>query len=261
MEENNIEKNAKKKNIFIYLIVFLLVVGAFFGGFFVKGLLKDDSKSNDEEKDIAEKAKNIIDGAEDKINDIKDKIDDVEEKKKEIFNTKSDVPIMDSFVFIQEKLFIINNGDVYSYEVTDEKLTNKYDSTIFSLTHSGCLYDNSSDYCKGNPIYYKTATKIDGLSNVKRLKIYNRAYATDESFDIFAITEDGNVYEINPYKSSDNVKAFLSNNDVEDMIGDGQSGYEFVLKNGKHMIYKWTCYYSEGDCDNMENTYIYEEKK
>ncbi len=233
------KKEKSKNGILNIIVIAALIITAFFGGFAVKGMLKEDDKKDKKEE----------------TNKTEEKIDNgnVEEK--------SDIPIMDSFVFVHEKLFIINNGDVYEYNITDKELTDKYKYTVFSLTHSGCLYDNSGNYCQGNPGYSKKANKIEGLSNIVKLKLYNRPYASDESFSVFAISKEGNVYEINPDAKEISFKEFLNNNDVVDMIGQEQGSYEIVLKNGKHMIYKWMCNYADVGCAEMENSFVYEEKK
>ncbi len=176
----------------------------------------------------------------------------VEEKKVET-KEESVVPVMDTFGFVHGSLYFIYDGDLYYYNVIDLDETNKWGYDVFSLTHSGCLYDNSSQYCQGNPPYDNKAQKIDGISNVKRIKVFNRVCATDESFDVFAIAEDGNVYKL------DNGVAvkFLGENDVEDMIVYGDmDGYEVILKNGKHMIYT-----ADLNTGNFECTTNYVEKK
>ena len=233
--ENN---NEKKNNILMYLLGVVLLVVAFLGGFFLNRAMNSSSEDKN-----------------DKNNNENTNVEKVEPKEE-----KTVIGVMDSFIFEHGHLYIINNGDVYKYETIDKELTQKYGENIFSLTHSKCMIDNSDPYCMGNPPYDNKAIKVEGLSNVKRLKLFNKPLASDESFAIYAITEEGNVYSINIYPEVPTVSEFLSNNDVEDMLGTDQSAFEIILKNGKHMIYKWECTEADGNC-TLDNSVIYEEKK
>lgn len=223
---NYSEEKKRGNGLLITIIVVLLLIIAFFGGFFVKGMMSEEKKDNKEE------AK--------------------EEKQEE---KKSNVPVTDTYAFGRSHLMFINDGDLYSYSVINERLTDLYPYTVYNITHSGCYYDNSRDYCVLNKEYSYRATKVDGLPKVKRIKLYNMPAATDESFSFFAITEVGDVYSIDDYKNT-KPNLFLENKDVEDMLGSTPNSIEILLKNGKHMIYSWE---PEEGTDGFKFNYV--EKK
>ena len=179
------------------------------------------------------------------------------DNKKENNNIENDqievIPVMDNFVFKHGSLYFIYNKDVYKYETVDNEETNKYGYTIFSLTHSKCIIDNSDGYCKGNSMYSTKAEKIEGLENVKRLKLLNRPMATDESFVVYAITEEGNIYSIESTTNGVKVTKFLGNNDIMDMFGTEGNSYDILLKDGTYKEYKWNL--KEGSDFEWETSY------
>ena len=245
MEENTVEKKSGGKGLGI-IISLILICAAFAGGYFTNQFMnKDSGKSSSSEEKKEEKKEET-------------KEDSTKEETKEDTANKESIPIMDNYIFSHGKLYIINDGNVYVYNGINDELTKKYGYDVYNLTHSGCIYDSSTDYCKGNPGYSIKATKIDGLSNVVKLKLYNRVGASDESFTVYAITEDGNVYSISTY--NDSVSEFLADKNVKDMLAQNGDSYEILLKDGKHMIYKWSP--DESDT-NLVGKYkiTYEEKK
>lgn len=205
----NLKQEYKKVSPAMYIVIAALIITAFFGGFAVKGMLKDDdSKSKKEEKT---EETNTNQNTEEK-----------QEEKKEL----DDSPVTDKFTVNlyadSVGVYTIYNGDLYYLEPE-----NMDDGRYFLLTHSGCLSDGSSEYCKGNPIYNRTPVKIEGLSNVKKIKLFNGNKSGGESFQNYAITEDGNVYEVN--KGSIGNLVFSN---VVDMIGDKDNQIIVVYKDG-----------------------------
>ena len=114
-------------------------------------------------------------------------------------------------------------ADGYAYYLQADLLD---DGRWFLLTHSDCLRDGNSDYCKGNPVYGRKAVKVEGVDSVLRLKLTHKPGATDESFATFAIDATGNIYQLNGNKAT----KYYGNNDVEDMISEN----EVILKDGTH---------------------------
>ncbi len=189
----------------ILLFAFILVIAAFVGGYFVR--------DNDVFKTEKKEENEVIETTE---------------------TTSKTVPTMDQFAINgygdEIKFYMIDNGSVYY-------MYGNYATRDILLTHSSCLYDGSGDYCKGNPTYTKKATKVEGLSNVVRLKVYNSCFTTGEGFDVFAITEDGNIYRI---VANTAMKVFGDNN-VDDMLTqtyqDGNYVTEVLLKDGTKTKY------------------------
>ena len=196
IEEQTVIKPKKRKGVLITILVILLPVVSFFGGFLAKGMMKEDKK----EKNIEEK-------------------DNKEEKKEEI-------PVTDKFIVNlytdSVGVYVVDNGELYYLKAEEME-----DGRFFLLTHSGCLSDGTSSYCKGNPIYSKKAVKIEGLTNVKRVKLFTGYKSDGENFQVYAITEDGNVYEINSNK-----KGEIAYTDVVDMVGDKDNKIVLKRKDG-----------------------------
>ncbi len=197
----------KKLSAFIVIIIIIALAISYGSGFILGKILYE------------KKDKIII---KEQVNDKKDNQNDENKEETE----KNIIPYTDRFamrkVYEDLDFYLIDNGDLY------------YTNSDFVLTHSGCLYDSTNEYCKFNKDYGNKMTKVEGISNVKRVKMYNRPGATDESFQYYAITEDGNVYALNGTK----VTLFLDNHDVEDMLAQN-NGIEILLKSGKHMLYSW----------------------
>lgn len=198
----------KKLSIFIIVIIVIALVISYGSGFILGKILYEN-----EDKEVY-----VIKGQDcDKIDNQKD-----EDTLKDV------VPYTDKYaihkVYDDIEFYLIDNGNLY-YDTNSDCI----------LTHSGCLYDSSSNYCKMNEKYSQRMTKVSLISNVKRVKVYNRPGATDESFQFFAITEDGNVYTLRGNEAT----LFLNNHDVLDMLSQNNynNGIEILLKNGKHMLY------------------------
>ncbi len=140
-------------------------------------------------------------------------------------------PVRDTFAvnLMTGYIYVVNNGELYYLE--PEVLDNG--ERYFLLTHSGCLADNTTDYCKGNPVYGKTAVKVSGEAKVARVKTYNTKGATDESFSVYAILEDGSVYLID--KTTATKVEELAN--VDDMLGQNDGVIDVLLKDGTHKNY------------------------
>lgn len=207
------KKTVKGKKLSAFIIVIIVIALAIsYGSGFILGKILYEKK---DKIIIKEQENDKEDNQKDENNEDKE---DKENKEKAI------VPYTDKYamrkVYENIEYYLIDDGNLY------------YTNKDFILTHSGCLYDSTSDYCKMNKEYSQRMTKVEGISNVKRIKMYNRPGATDESFDFFAITEDGNVYTLRETKAT----IFLDNHDVEDMLS-GNDGIEILLKNGKHMLY------------------------
>lgn len=203
------KKTVKGKKLSAFIIAIIVIALAIsYGSGFILG------------KILYEKKDKII--VKEQVNDKDDNQNDdnKEESKKDI------VPYTDKFamrkVYEDLDFYLIDNGDLY------------YTNSDFVLTHSGCMFDSTNEYCKFNKDYGNKMTKVEGISNVKRVKMYNKPGATDESFQYYAITEDGNVYAL----KGTEVTVFLDNHDVEDMLAQND-GIEILLKNGKHMLYSW----------------------
>ena len=192
----NIEEKKRGNGLLITIVVILLLIASFFGGFFVKGLVTKDEKKEEPKK---------------------------EEKKEE---KKDNIPVTDKFLvnmFINSTgVYVIDNGDLYFLEAEEIE-----SGRFFLLTHSGCLSNGSSDYCKGNPIYSKRPEKVEGLSNVVRIKLFNGNRSGGEDPQVYAITASGDVYEIN-----DSKVGTLAFTGVEDMVGTEDVGIMLKLKDG-----------------------------
>ncbi len=193
------EEKKNNKTIIWGIVGLLLIVGAFFGGFLLNS---GNSKCK------SEPAK-------------------TEEKKEEKQAEKSNIPVTDKFTVNlyadSVGVYVIDNGDLYYLkpEILDEG------TRYFLLTHSGCLSDGSSAYCKGNEPYNKKPVKVEGISNVVRVKLFNGYKSGGESFQTYAITKDGDVYEINENKAGK-----LAFTGVEDMVGNSNNEVVVVYKDG-----------------------------
>lgn len=215
------KKTVKGKKLSAFIIVIIVISLAIsYGSGFILG------------KILYEKKDKII---------VKEQVNDKDDIKEE--SKKDTVPYTDKFamrkVYEDLDFYLIDNGDLY------------YTNSDFVLTHSGCMFDSTDEYCKFNKDYGNKMKKVEGISNVKRVKMYNKPGATDESFQYYAITEDGNVYAL----KGTEVTVFLDNHDVEDMLGRRYGGFEILLKNGKHMLYSWELK------DDFEVEYKYTEIK
>ncbi len=193
-------ENEKKKSSKILLLAFLLlIIFCFLGGYFLGASRKETSKESCKKEEKEEKKE--------------------EEPKEDV------IPLKDRFVInsygYELYFYIIDNGSLY-YMYGD--LSDSVRDII--LTHSGCLSNNTGEYCKGNPEYSKEAVKIETLENVRRVKLFNAPGATDESFAVFAITEDGNVYMVNKEKAS----IYKDTKNVDDMIFKDDETITYILK-------------------------------
>jgi len=156
-----------------------------------------------------------------------------EEKKEESKEEKKDIPVRDTFAInlMSGYVYVLNNGELYYLE--PDLLDDGGISRYFLLTHSGCLADNSSEYCKTNPIYSKEAVKVNVEGSVTRVKTFNKKGATDESFSVYAILEDGSVYLIR--KTTATKVDGLEN--VDDMLSQNENSIDVLLKDGTHKNY------------------------
>ncbi len=141
-------------------------------------------------------------------------------------------------------LYFIENGDLYYLKVTSSSEKNKFSF----VTHSSCLSNSSSKYHDYACNYYSSMpVKVNEVSYVKRLRVFNKPFDNQDNFAIYAITEDGNIYSLNEAVA----KRFLGNNNIEDIVGQNDDSYELLLKNGTYMTYTWTC--TSGDCGKNNN--------
>ena len=204
----NIEEKKRGNGLLITIIVILLLIIAFFGGFFVKGLVTKDKEKETpkEEEKVPYKEKETL-----------------KEKEK-----KDNIPVTDKFLVNLYAngtgVYIIDNGDLYFLEA--ELIDESY-GRYFLLTHSGCMSNGTDEYCKGNPIYSKMPDKIEGISNVVRIKLFSGHKSGGESFQVYAITASGDVYEINDHEVGE-----LVFTGVEDMVGNDKNGIVLKLKDG-----------------------------
>lgn len=183
----------KKNNKIIYIVIaVVIVIAAFGGGYLLHGALnKEETKCE---------AKDTNTGTDTKP---------VEEKKS--------TEVMDN---IAVNLY----GGGYIYFILDDSLYYLEadlleDGRYFLLTYAACLRDDAGDeapYCDGNPIYKRKAVKVAGIENVTKIRVLHRPGATDESFETFAITEDGNAYILRQATA----EKYYGNNDVEDLISE-----------------------------------------
>ena len=200
----------KKDNKIIYIIiVVLLIIGAFAGGYFLNGSL-NSSKCNEEQE-------NTNKDKQDKTNTDVTPIEKTE--------TKPSSKPMDNIVvnlYGGGYVYYIYNNDAYylKADLLD-------DSRWFLLTYSPCLREDKGDnaaYCEGNPVYNREAVKVEGITDVVKLRLLHRPGATDESFETFAVDKTGNAYIIRDGVAT----KYYGNNDVEDILSDMQ----VLLKDG-----------------------------
>lgn len=197
------EMKEKKDNKIIYIIiVVLLVIGAFAGGYFLNG----SSNSKEECKDEQDKTDKDVTPVDNK-------------------DTKTSGNPMDQIV-----VNLYGGGYVYFIYENDAyylKADLLDGSRWFLLTYSPCLREDKGDeaaHCEGNPVYNRKATKVEGLTDVIKLRLLHRPGATDESYETFAVDKSGNAYIIKEGVAT----KYYGNNDVEDILSDTQ----VLLKDG-----------------------------
>ncbi len=206
MEEN------KKRNVLIIIVAIIGMLLAFGCGYVLSVSLTPATKCKDAPQTEEKKE---------------------EEKPTETDEEKKEVPVRDTFAInlMSGYVYVLNNGELYYLE--PDLLDDGGISRYFLLTHSGCLADNSSDYCKTNPVYSKKAVKVNVEGSVTRVKTFNKKGATDESFSVYAILEDGSVYLIN--KTTATKVESLEN--VDDMLSQKIDKIDVLLKDGTHKNY------------------------
>ena len=199
-------KKYNKKQIFIYIVLFAIGLAL---GDIVSGLLLGNfNKSNSDNTEQKEEKK--------------------EEQKEEVNVSELDIV---SVNLMSGEIYYISNGDLYFY-----KLKELESARYFIITHSGCLSDNSSDYCKLNSPYYdQKPVKVEGVSNVVKIKLFNGYKSGGESFQTYAITESGDAYEINEGKVG-----LLAFTNVIDMYGNKNNEVVVSYKDGTTKVSEYT---------------------
>jgi len=144
-----------------------------------------------------------------------------EEEKKEEVKVDATEKMIINLYGAEGYLYYISDGDVYYLDAT-----NIGNDRLFYLTHAACMADNSSEYCKGNPPYSKKATKVEGLSNVIKLKIFNKSGATDESFEAYALDSNGKAYTLNGTKAT----VVANEGFITDIVAGNDHDAKFVTK-------------------------------
>lgn len=221
MEENNneekyetIKQEKTKVGIGMYIIVAALIITAFFLGFVVKGMLKDDgTKTNKEESKKEENTENV-------------EKDNKQEQDVEPQQETSATSPMDNIVvnlYGGGYIYYISEGKAY-YLKADSLENGRW----FLLTYAPCLRDDHQGddkaYCDGNEVYKRRAVKVEGIDTVVKLRLLHRPGAKDESFETFAIDKLGKVYIIKDGIASIYYEAEV----VEDILFENQ----VLLKDG-----------------------------
>ena len=206
MEEElkkEIQPEKKKGNIGI-VITFIVIAFTFcVSGYSIRGMVDDFTKDNNKKEEQKEEPKEPTTSDETKEND------NIPYSDKVVFSTYGDM-----FV-----IYMVNDGNLY-YQTSASKFAGLN------------VCPSKEAYCKFNPTYNNDMTKVDGIENVKRVKMTIDLEASDERFKYFAITNDGNVYIVNNHTAD---KTNLTN--VEDLVnissGESDNYYEFQTKDGK----------------------------
>lgn len=222
------EKN--KNNVLIYIVIAIisLVIGAIPA--FIIGKSYSEKKeplvnnnSNEEKEEIKDC---------ETPNTEKEENDNEEPSVEKQEEEKENIPVGDSFTFNG----FINGGSFY---IIDSKKDVYYASSAYQfngaqriVTLDYCVDNPTDDYCdEMNPGYTQNFVKVENLSNVKKLKMYDNPHANDESFSTFAITYDGTVYIL----SNTTAKEFSLFKDlkVKDFTMDEyQASYSVTLLDG-----------------------------
>ncbi len=195
-----LEEENKKKNSKTILTIIGIIITAI--AFCLGGLVIGMNISNNKREQVKCKEEESTEEVE-----IIEKKDDISYKDKVVYGNYGDIFI----------LYAIDNGDVYY----------KTSASRFAGLN---VCPSEEDYCKTNPTYNNDMNKIEGITDVKRLKYVSDLGASDERFIVYAITENGDVYTISGSKVT---KTNLEN--IEDLtyVSNINSYYEFSTKDGK----------------------------
>lgn len=204
-EELKKEIQPEKKNSNIGIIITFIVIALTFcvSGYSIRGMVDDMTKS-DKKEDTKEEAKEPDNGTAQQTT-----TDDVPYSDKVVYSTYADI----------FTIYMLDNGNVY-YQTSASRFAGLN------------VCPSKEEYCKGNPTYNNDMTKVEGVENVKRIKMTVDLGATDESFKYFAITTNGDVYTIDKHTAT---KTELTN--VDDLVNvnmnENDKYYEFQTKDGK----------------------------
>ena len=206
MEEelkNEIQPEKKKGNIGI-VITFIVIAFTFcVSGYSIRGMVDDFTKDNNKKEEQKEEPK------EPTTSDETKEKENIPYSDKAVFSTYGDM-----FV-----IYMVSDGNLY-YQTSASKFAGLN------------VCPSKEEYCKTNSTYNNDMTKVDGIENVKRVKMTVDLGATDERFKYFAITNNGDVYVVNNHTAE---KTDLTN--VEDLVninsGENDTYYEFQTKDGK----------------------------
>lgn len=139
---------------------------------------------------------------------------------------KEFVPVEDQFTFVnfgnQPVLYMIdNNKDVYYFSGKNN----------FMVTYDYCIDNPEAPYCNNKDVFFQDFIKIEGVSNVKKIKLYHNPYSTGESFSTFAITYDGVVYLLEQSNATEYV--LFKGLKIKDFtINENQDIYTVTLVDG-----------------------------
>ena len=190
------EKEKKKSNLPVIITCIVTAICFTIVGFTIRGLMVANSKQ-----------------------EVKEEVE--EDKKEEETTTKSEIPYSDKLVYS-------TYGDVLNIYLLDDGYV--YYKTSASRFAGINVCSTKEEYCKTNPTYNNDMNKIEGLENIKRLKYVSNLAASDESFVLYAIANDGDVYKVEGSKAT---KTDYTNVDDLTYVDYDESYYEFSTLDGK----------------------------
>ena len=177
MEETKKEKKGIS-GIVVFLIVLIAIVISAPLGYILgnKYLSSNENTNNIVNTNVNEKTDNTENATNNTI--------DSEVPIEDLYALDIKFNVINDTINTESKLYLVNNGNLYVKNINGEE-TLDY-SSLWKYTLSDDNFKDAQDNI------HKDLEKIDGLSNIKRIK--GVALGSGESFDLLIITTDGKLY-------------------------------------------------------------------